>query len=270
MRFTFLDEGGISQYEPRVVVAGVFVDGDKQLIRLEQALDAIVRKHIPEKDWDGFVLHAKDIWGGGKYFNDRDRWPIEKRAKILDDLVAIPSRLEIPVIFNWVDRADIATRHNAEGLMPQRDFDVSCHAVAFAGCMLKIEEFMRRVWVNEIAQVVAEDNPEARSTIKGVVELFKQPTRMLRPLIGHSDVLPLERIRGSVQFASKSESRPLQLADACAFLIRRRLYKHDNNSARFYNKLKPWMLVLPREDSVPEDQPSSPQSLWPFGPLDLA
>lgn len=269
MRFAFLDEGGISRHEPRVVVAGVFVHGDKQLVPLERALDAIVRKHIPEKDWDGFVLHAKDVWGGGKYFSDRDRWPVEKRARILDDLVSIPSQLNIPVVFNWVDRANIAARHNVDGLMSQRDFDVSCHAVAFAGCMLRIEEFMRRVWKDEIAQVVAEDNPDARSTIRGVVDLFKHPSRMLRPLVGHSDVLPLERIRGSVQFANKSESRSLQLADACAFLIRRRLYKHDANSARFYDKLKPWMLVLPREDERPNERFSHLKSMWPFGPLDF-
>lgn len=269
VRFAFLDEGGISRDESRIVVGGVIVHGDEQLIPLESRLEAIVHKHIPQEDQDGFVLHVKDIWGGGKYFKDRNKWPIERRAAILDDLVAIPGQLEIPVIFNWVERSNVASRHNVDGKMSQRDFDVSCHAIAFAGCMLRVEEFMRRVWVDEVAQIVAEDNPEARKTIKGVVDLFKNPSRMLTPLVAHADVLPLQRIRGSVQFADKTESRALQLADACAFLIRRRFYKHDEIIARFYDKLKPWMLLVPREDAPPEEWPEMPRATWPYGPIDF-
>ena len=58
MRFVFLDEGGISQHEPFVVVAGVIVHGDEQLIPLEKKLDRLIRKHIPEEQQPGFVFHA--------------------------------------------------------------------------------------------------------------------------------------------------------------------------------------------------------------------
>ena len=87
MRFVFLDEGGISQHEPVVVIGGVFVHGDEQLIPLEDHLEELVRKHIPPEDWEGFVFHAKDIWNNKKYFADKDKWTWEKRALILVDRI---------------------------------------------------------------------------------------------------------------------------------------------------------------------------------------
>jgi hypothetical protein len=104
VRFAFLDEGGIAQHEPNVVVAGVYVHADDQLIPLETELEALVHKHIPEKDWDGFVFHAANIWSGSKFFKDRDAWPWERRAAILDDLANIPQKLEIPIIYSWLSK----------------------------------------------------------------------------------------------------------------------------------------------------------------------
>jgi hypothetical protein len=132
--------------------------------------------------------------------------------------------------------------------MSKHAFEVSCHAMCFASCVLRIEEFMRQIWPNEIAQIVAEDNAEARATIRGVTDLLRNPHRIKWETHDRDDILPLQRVRGPVQFAGKSDSRPLQLADACAFLIRRRYFRHDDRSARFYRRLRPMMLMYPTED----------------------
>ena len=63
-------------------------------------------------------------------------------------------------------------------------------------------------------------------------------------------MLPLQRIRGSVQFADKGESRPLQIADMCAFFIRAHLRRHPE-AEQFYEKLKRWMIVLPKGEESP-------------------
>lgn len=271
MRFAFLDEGGIAQQEPYVVVAGVLVHADDEVIPLESELEALVRKHIPETDQEGFVFHAADIWGGGKYFKNRDEWPWEKRAAILDDLVLIPEKLQIPVIYSYLakeaQRPEIEPEMIAKGNARPFDYEIAYHSIAFANCFLRVEQMMRKIWPDEIAQVVAEDNADARKTIKGVVQILRTPSRLQKLGLDRADVLPLERIRGSVQFAEKTESRPLQLADACAFLIRRRHYKHNERSARFYDKLKEWMLYLPKDDTSPPDPIQTPKTTWPFGPL---
>jgi uncharacterized protein DUF3800 len=255
VRIAFLDEGGISQHENFVVVAGAIVHGDEQLIPLETKLEDLVRKHIPEKDRDGFVFHAAHIWSGAKYFKDREVWPWERRAAILDDLVAIPGELEIPIVYSWLEkekvRATVESHLNSKsGMARPHDCEIGYHAITFANCIIRIEQMMRSIWALEVAQVIAEDNSDARQAIKGTVQLLKDPARIAAAGI-ESQLLPLERIRNSVQFAEKPESKPLQLADVCACLIRRRYSNHDARSARFYNKLKPWMLTHPRSDTTP-------------------
>ncbi len=270
MRFAFLDEGGISRHEPNAVVGGVFVNADEQVVPLEDELDNIVHKHIPEQDWRGFVLHAKDIWSAKKYFKDRDTWPWERRAAILADLADIPSKLNIPVVFGWLAKEELRQKSRRYRDALPRDFEIACHAIAASSCILRVEQMMRLVWPKEIAQVVAEDNHEVRRTIKEVLKRFKFPEHYPDADFGNADILPLQRIRGSIQFADKTESRCLQLADACAFFIRRRFFKHDWRSTQFYDKLKPMMLVLPFEDQAPEpSEPRSIRSSWPFGPLEL-
>jgi hypothetical protein len=147
-------------------------------------------------------------------------------------------------------------------------YEIAYHAIAFANCFLRVEKFAREIFPDEIVQIVAEDNADARHTIKGVVQIIRTPARVRILGLDKAGVLPLERIHGPVLFAEKNESRPLQLADACAFLIRRRYYRHDEQSARFYDKLKPWMLMLPNEDVAPEPVPNLSPA-YPFGPLVL-
>ena len=73
---------------------------DRQLVSLEEHLSALMQKHIPEEQQEGFVFHTKDIWSGaGRVFKDRNRWPLAKRLDILHDLVRVPRELELPIVF---------------------------------------------------------------------------------------------------------------------------------------------------------------------------
>jgi hypothetical protein len=59
--------------------------------------------------------------------------------------------------------------------------------------------------------------------------------------------LALTRIVDTVHFAEKGYSSPLQLADVCAFAIKRHLMKTPEND-RFYLALKKWQILLPKEE----------------------
>ncbi len=98
---------------------------------------------------------------------------------------------------------------------------------------------MRKFYSAEVAQIVAEDNDQARKMLKQVHEGFRYLERA--PGIIPNNILPLRHIRGSVHFANKDESGPLQLADLCAFVIRGRLSQHPRNG-RLYNRLKSMMI----------------------------
>ena len=80
MRLVYVDEAGISdkKQEPFLVVAGVIIDTDKQLVALERHLDKIVARHIPPQHRENFVFHASHLFnGGGKVFTrNNPEWPL--------------------------------------------------------------------------------------------------------------------------------------------------------------------------------------------------
>lgn len=246
MRFVFLDESGISAKEPRAVVAGVIVEGDRQLIKLEEHIAALIAKHIPDENQEGFVFHTTEIWSGSGFFKDRERWPLSKRVGILHDLVRIPRRLEIPIIYYVTDKDQVRFDGDGADKMTVNDKTIAYHGMAFTGCTLRIEQHMREVWPNEIAQLVAEDNEQARTTIKRAHEIIRHPRWLKQNNFEGLDTLPLKRIRGAVHFANKSESGPLQLADVCAFFIRAHLSGKED-ATWFYRPLRRWMLLLPKQ-----------------------
>jgi hypothetical protein len=89
MRLVYIDEGGISKatQEPFVVVAGVIIDADRVLNGVENQLERIMQRNIPERYHKEFIFHATELFnGGGKVFK-RERndvvgpreWPLDRR-----------------------------------------------------------------------------------------------------------------------------------------------------------------------------------------------
>jgi hypothetical protein len=253
VRFVFLDEGGISRDEPFAVVAGVFVHGDEQLIPLENELERLKQKHIPEKNQKDFIFHAMDIWSGaGKVFKDREKWPLPRRLAILHDLARMPCKFDLPIVYHGYERNKfIATEAEIKRVGRQpTDFErhVAVHAVAFCVAILRTEEIMRVKWTSEVAQLVAEDNDQVRGAVRETQQIFLDPSKASGPLHDNSKaMLPLKKIRGSVHFAKKSESPPLQLADVCAFIIRGHLAKHPHNPP-LYNRIRRALALIPVDD----------------------
>lgn len=243
MRLVYLDEGGTSSHEPFTVVAGVMIDADRQMVAIEDHLLTLKRKHIPESDQDGFVFHATNIFSGTKYFRDREAWTKDRRFAILDDLVAIPNKFEIPITLGFVEKA----RFPFEPLtrtVTQAELNVGAHAIAFAAATMHVEQAMREVWPDEVAMLIAEDVDNARVAIKEAHQMYRSPEHLARNQIELSH-FPLQKIRDTVHFAKKAECAHLQIADTCAFALRGHLCDHPLNP-RFYEPLKPWMLVHPK------------------------
>ncbi len=105
MRLIYLDESGLSDVvrEPYLVVAGVVVNADEQLVKLESRLKAVVEEHLPPEKREKFLFHATELFSGGGTFGRRN-WPKEKRWSILDQLASIPAELKLPIVIGFVDR----------------------------------------------------------------------------------------------------------------------------------------------------------------------
>jgi len=244
VRIGFLDEAGRSRHEPKIVVAGIVINGDRTYREIETRLRRIVEVHIPATDRRGFIFHAIDVFRGTGYFKDHEIWPRCRRFPVLRDLAKLPRLLEIPIVFGHVNKEEY--RREIEPTLAlqktEKDrlhaADVAEHMTAFATAEIAIERQMRTYPRDEICMLVAEDTDRVKKAVKNAHALLRDPDRLAGSGFEHTTGLPLQKIVDTPHFASKAESAPLQLADVCAYLILRRLLRRDDSQG-FFEEIAP-------------------------------
>lgn len=227
VRFVYIDEAGTSAGEPVTVVNGIIVNADSHWLAAEQELNRVLEK-VPSRFRDGFVFHAKTIWGSKQY---REGWSREDRFDLIKEVASIPKRLNLPISIGKV-RRDAPHPSDMDLPMSKSQFQ---HFIAFMHCLIMSDAFLREHCPpDEIATVIAEDVDEMRRFLKMAIPIAKsvyvpevdaelRPT-MLEMITGNVTQRPrwgIERIKDGVQFASKDAAPLLQIADACAFSFRR-------------------------------------------------
>lgn len=252
VRLTYFDEGGTSRAEPHLVVAGPIVHGDRQLVAVEDELDRLIEKHIPAAARNGFIFHATDIWSGSGLFRDRELWPLPRRVAILEDLADIPVKLGLPIAFGAANKKRTAAM--AGPGVSDRVLDFVYHAAAYGSAAQLVERYFRSRFPDEFTIVIAEDRPQVRRMIKGAHASlqgrgpFPMPAEIMKDYVE----LPFHHIRDTIHFAEKAESKCLQIADICAFLIRGYLREHPG-TRRLLDRMGPAFLIL-------DDLPVEPRS----------
>ena len=220
VRIAYLDESGTGSLEadPYLVVAGVIVDADGHAAQLTQNLHKILHGSTPPGVRVPRYLHAKDIWHGTKEY-DKIRWPFERRMQILKALSLCPVAHMATVVYGAVDRAKVRQMHPGTS---QKRQDEIAYAQAATLCIFQVERFMReRAKEGEIASITFEAGPKGSRLVKEIAYSMRFPK------LGEfgqdvMDFLPLTRIIDNPNFQEKTDSSILQLADYCAFALKRR------------------------------------------------
>lgn len=246
MRLAYLDEAGVSnrRQEPYLVVAGVIVDPDSQWRKLESHIRSLAAQHAPDQDPYRFVFHAHELFHGSGYF-DRRRWDKSERWAILDELASIPKKFNLPVALGWLRRS--ATEVEIEGTIVYREhntpqfFEAWSHAAAFQLAAKQIEWWMRQNCKSELAAVIAEDRSGVKETIKFLHASYTQRATGRRSF--EHDYFRSNHIVDTVHFAKKEESILLQIADVCAFCLKRRVMR-KGDADRFYALLESQIVRL--------------------------
>lgn len=216
LRFIYMDEAGISRDEAVTVVVGVVVDGDRQFSAIEAHIQTLIEKYVPVESRKGFSFHAKELANGGKTFSKSDS---EKRLAALKEVAQVPAKFMLPVVIGYVKKSSLPT----DRAQTEEKRAILAQAMAYAHCAIAAENFMRKVArLDEVALCVAEDNSSARRAIKAAHASLKDPSKaeMLKPMSGEG-LLPVKRIVDTVHFAQKQEAVMLQIADVCAYIVKR-------------------------------------------------
>jgi len=220
MRLLYLDEAGISAKESGLCVAGILIHGDYEAPAVEQRLEELISRYIPEQDRVGFVFHATDIFHGSKYFN-REDWSRETRLQILADLAGIIDELHLPVVVGMYQKETfgigVPEVHTADH-STKRPLIQTTSAL---DCIVWADRWLRKYAGDEKAMVIAEDTDRVKRLMKASVKLFRTPALLKAFGIDHLPDLQLTRIVDTVYFAAKDDSAALQLADLCAFTFGR-------------------------------------------------
>jgi hypothetical protein len=205
-------------------------------------LDKYVPDHPP-----GFSFHAYQLFGGTKFFADKDKWPLERRLEILDALAEIPDKFELPVAHCSIDRRACAAEMG-EPVTPEQ-LELVTHSHGFFYCALQVEMIMRAIAGHEVAMLIAEDRDQVRRMLKFVHAIFRGRTdsghfsdflRAIEPPF--NTIVPFQRVVESVQFAQKNESSLLQIADLCAFAVKRWVTKKPHADRLFKPIAKQFIL----------------------------
>lgn len=237
MRLIYTDEAGISDKEPITVVASVIIDGDREYLLLKNEISRIVYEHVPSELRDKFWIHACEIFSGGKSI-DRNLWPFEQRLDFLKEIACLPFVHDIPIAFAF-DRKDLWKESKFRfGLSVSK----WSHLMAFKSCMDRADHFMRHyLHGNEIAVVVCEDTQEMR----GIIEKYGLLDREISGSYPMIEIKPekyeidmgvkknffrpeIRHIIDTPFFAKKRAAPILQLADVCAFILRRYVVGKDH------------------------------------------
>ena len=245
VRLAYMDETGIGkiEHEPWLIVAGVIVDADRQLLEIERRLAALVDKYVPAPFQDGFAFHAKELFNGGKkVFKRHDSdWPEEKRFEVAADLAKILKDLALPIALGQVDRNLFRNEFEPKSWAPYNQ-KVAAHSVAFTVCSAHIELWMREHTTNEVCMLIVEDNEEMRTTLRNVHRTHQTPN--VAKLMGiETQILPFRKIKASPLFEPKDQSPPLQLADFCAYVTKKSAVT-DLKFRDLWKTLQPLMVLM--------------------------
>jgi hypothetical protein len=217
-------------------VAGVIVHSDTQIGPLEDALQAIVDEHVDESRRDGFILHASALFSGNKNELPPELWEESIRLRMLDQIMAIPGKLKLPICIGYVDTKKFAESKKAKEAKKQ-ELRIAMHAAAIAECVMAIEQWMRGN-TKEVADIVVENNDEVRKAARKTHVLMKSNRAAETLNIMNKELLPLVRIKDGINFQFKEESKALQLADACSWCYFKQLGR-DSRTSHLYARLKP-------------------------------
>ncbi len=232
VRLTYCDDCGLFnvKQEPYIVVAGFLLDADRQLVSVEEHLERLSFKCFPAGIPANFYFHAKDLYHGSGFF-PRDHWSLDDRMSILLELAETPRLFELPVMSAHV-RRDLIPRYEFPPNMTDKEREVRAYVNTFARFCEQVEEFMVRRASNEITTIIAEDRDSVKNRLKAAHNAYRDPQAMRRrdPSLMY---FPFQHIREGLQFSAKSESKVLQIADTCAFVIKRHLIGDKRINAHF-------------------------------------
>lgn len=222
VRMIYMDEAGISNngVENVVVMAGCILHMDSQWTPLRERFGELADKYVPAEHRDRFVFHAKDIWHGSGIVFNRDTYEGDRRQVLLDLCRAI-AEFEIGIVYGVSKKDVVAQLISDDGPVPAKVVAQVCYMAALADATAYANKWIERYAANEVTSVVIEDSPEFRRYGKLAFKAMRgdEMAKVIEEIV--PGLNRLHHIIDAPSYMEKADAPALQLADVCAFLLRR-------------------------------------------------
>lgn len=221
VRAAYLDEAGIDrpQTNPNVVVAGIVLHTDTQWRLLKEhfaALKEELRPDLTPAQREVLVFHATDIWHGVRDW-PRAVWSLDQRAHVLRELCRTIVKFNLPIVWGQQPRAQTIEYYESLGIsLSPAQVTQMAFTLAFWMCVLRADQWMNMKTTDEFLSLQIENNNELQRHTKVAFRFLNDPqfSRF------HSQPQPT-KIVDAPSFMEKQDAPALQLADTCAFLLKR-------------------------------------------------
>jgi uncharacterized protein DUF3800 len=237
MRLVYFDEAGSSfnvDQEPIITVAAVIVHGDLQTLPIEKDAREIVDDLVPPRLRDGFEFHGTHMLRNSGPIRG---WPRAERYEALRAFLGLTRKHNLPVIAISLHkrgcRAAIGERFDELSRERQKHY---AHEGAFLLCAASVEEWFRKNAMYERGFCIADD-AQSRGVLRGGLGAYR---RGWLTLDGKS-IFSADHLIDTIYFGNSHESIFLQLADVCAFVIKRTAMKRTD-VAEFYDVIRPQLM----------------------------
>jgi hypothetical protein len=258
-----IDEAGTSgsPHEPVGVVVAVAFPGEMT----EHAFTAVTAVHdmAPPRYRQGFVYHTSELLKekGGAYSQG---WPYEDRKRMVQAMMSIPLALRFVIVWaaTWRTYPITETAEIPKSLITDADMR---HLIGFASCVGIVNMFLTEKDATGV--IVVEQSQKMTTRLNRVAWQLHDvpyPQRFTDVRSGvESEVeLKVDRISEAPAFMAKAFPL-LQIADACAFGIRRYLAGYADGQTYLQ-----WITKDPavRWDRQPDEHRKAGLVEWPGGP----
>jgi uncharacterized protein DUF3800 len=223
VRIVYFDEAGTSdaRTEPFLVVVAVIIR-DKHWLAIERAAHDIVNRLVPEKMRQEFEFHACDLFAGNTKGFQRNARDKEIRFEILKSFLTIVRDFKLPIIYTVHDKERLPIRDWQE-MTVHRELGRQLCAGYVESWLVK--KTRGRDVAMLISDVVHSDNKREEKLIKRY--LLRNRKWPMFATMGPV----LEHVVDTIHFADSRESIGLQIADACAFFIKRHYMNESHADA---------------------------------------
>jgi hypothetical protein len=214
VRLVYFDEAGSSQdevQEPIIAVAAIILHGDLQTGPIERDAGDIIATLVPAELRRDFEFHAKELFSGSTKLRG---WRKEDRYAALSAFLQLVPKHNLPVICIGIVKEGYwrAVAHLKER-MSREDLTYIIHESAFMNCADAVEIWFRSNANFERGFCIA-DNTKARDKLKRNFRDFRGAALV-------EEQRRLDHLVDTIYFGDSRESIFLQLADCCAFFIKR-------------------------------------------------